>query len=85
MMRQGSEMNSTPTSETPDFSLVLGGPLFQLFRKARLHGDALELLHRRILVITIIAWVPLRSVGVRESCRRGQQIPSADIEAPVHF
>ena len=26
----------------PDFSLVLGGPLFQLFRRAHLSGDALE-------------------------------------------
>src|SRR5215469_9501098 len=41
-----------------DFSLVLGGPLFQLFRKAHLTGDTLELLHRRILIIPLIAWLP---------------------------
>jgi len=29
--------------KSTDFSLVLGGPLFQLFRKAHLTGDALEL------------------------------------------
>ena len=45
--------------ETPDFSLVLGGPLYQLFRRAHLSGDALELLRRRILVICGIAWLPL--------------------------
>jgi hypothetical protein len=39
--------------------MVLGGPLFQLFRKAYLTGDGLELLMRRILVITAIAWLPL--------------------------
>src|SRR6266542_98578 len=39
----------------PDFSLVLGGPLFQLYRRAHLSGDALELLHLRILVITPLA------------------------------
>src|SRR5690349_19386043 len=43
----------------PDFSLVLGGPLYQLFRKAHLEGDHLELLYRRIIVITAIAWLPL--------------------------
>jgi hypothetical protein len=42
-----------------DFSLVLGGPLFQLFRKAHLEGSHVELLPRRILVITLAAWLPL--------------------------
>jgi hypothetical protein len=39
--------------------MVLGGPLFQLFRKAYLTGDGLELLVRRIVVLTAIAWLPL--------------------------
>jgi hypothetical protein len=30
-----------------DFSLVLGGPVFQFFRKVSLSGDHLELAHRR--------------------------------------
>jgi len=45
--------------EPLDFSLVLGGPLFQLFRRSHLVGDSLELLYRRLLVITAVAWVPL--------------------------
>src|SRR4029077_1817752 len=45
--------------EQTDFSLVLGGPLFQLFRRAHLSGDALQLLRRRILVISGITWLPL--------------------------
>jgi hypothetical protein len=45
--------------EARDFSLVLGGPFFQLFRKAHLEGDHLELLTRRILILTLIAWLPL--------------------------
>jgi len=45
--------------EAPDFSLVLGGPLFQLFRRAHLEGDHLELLYRWLLVITLVAWLPL--------------------------
>lgn len=46
-------------ARSPDFSLVLGGPLFQLLRRAHLEGDHLELLYRRMLVITGIAWLPL--------------------------
>jgi len=47
------------SEEPPDFSLVMGGPVFQLFRRTRLAGDHLDLLVRRILVITLIAWPPL--------------------------
>ena len=54
----------TPTEPTllqerDDFSLVLGGPIFQLFRRSHLAGDGLELLHRRLLIITLVAWLPL--------------------------
>lgn len=45
-------MGSKPLSDPYAFSLVLGGPLFQLVARARLSGDALELLVRRILVIS---------------------------------
>ena len=45
--------------ERPDFSLVLGGPVYQLFRRSHLSGDGLELLHRRIVVIVLVAWLPL--------------------------
>lgn len=46
-------------TDATDFSLVLGGPLYQLFRRAHLSGDALELLHRRMIGIVLIAWLPL--------------------------
>jgi hypothetical protein len=42
--------SSPSTAKAEDFSLVLGGPLFQLFRRAHLSGDGLELVRRRILV-----------------------------------
>jgi hypothetical protein len=45
--------------EPHDFSLVLGGPIFQLFRRSHLAGDGLELVHRRLLIITLVAWLPL--------------------------
>jgi hypothetical protein len=43
----------------PDFSLVLGGPLFQLMRRAGLSDHALGLARRRILVLSLLAWLPL--------------------------
>ena len=46
-------------TDSADFSLVLGGPLYQLWQRTRLAGDALQLLHRRIVVLTLLAWAPL--------------------------
>lgn len=45
--------------EVSDFSLVLGGPLYQLLRKSHLEGDALELLYRRLTAAVLLTWVPL--------------------------
>ena len=42
-----------------DISLVLGGPLYQFFRKAKLSGPAGEMLWRRIVAVTMVAWLPL--------------------------
>lgn len=47
------------SGEPDDFSLVLGGPLFQLLRKAHLEGDALELLPRRLIASVVLSWLPL--------------------------
>lgn len=52
--------------EPPDFSLVLGGPLYQLWRRTRLSGDALELQRRRIIAALLLAWLPLLVLSLLE-------------------
>src|SRR4051812_15762871 len=42
-----------------EFSLVQGGPLFQMMLRAGLVRPSMDLLVRRIIVITGIAWFPL--------------------------
>ena len=49
-----------------DFSIVLGGPLFQLLRRAHLSDDALALVHRRVLAGVLITWVPLFFLSLLE-------------------
>jgi len=74
--------------ETSDFSLVLGGPLFQLFRRAHMSGNGLELLHRRILVISLITWLPLLLLSALSGQALGTAIPIPflhDLEAQVRF
>ncbi len=53
-------------SESKDFSIVLGGPFFQLLRKSHLSGDSLELLKKRVVVISMVAWLPLLILSLVE-------------------
>lgn len=74
--------------EHPDFSLVLGGPLYQLFRRAHLAGDGLELMRRRALVITCFAWAPMLLLSAFDGHALGGAIKVPflyDIEAHVRF
>jgi len=75
------------STERTDFSLVLGGPLFQLFRSAHLTGDALEMSRRRVIVIACIAWVPLLLLALMAGRRPGDvAIPFIyDVEVHVRF
>ena len=51
--------NSARIQIPQDFSLILGGPLFQILRRAHLSDDALLMVRRRIVVISTLAWLPL--------------------------
>ena len=49
-----------------DFSIVVGGPLFQLLRQLHLTDDALGLLMRRIIAILLLTWLPLLVLSALE-------------------
>jgi hypothetical protein len=70
-----------------DFSLVLGGPVFQLFRRSHLAGDHLELLHRRVVIITLFAWLPLFLLATLGSSTgtEGRLSFLHDVEVHVRF
>lgn len=70
-----------------DFSLVLGGPIFQLFRRTHLEGDHLELLRRRIVIITLFVWLPLLMLSVFTSPTGGTGRLSflRDVEVHARF
>jgi hypothetical protein len=76
------------SNEAPEFSLVLGGPLFDFFRRARLSGHTLEFARRRVVVIAAVAWLPLLLLALIGGHAIGGplQIPFLyDIEAQVRF
>jgi hypothetical protein len=67
----------------PELSLMLGGPFFQMLRKAHLGGDHLELLNRRVAISVLLTWIPLlllasfSSAGIHSFLR--------DVEVHVRF
>jgi len=80
--------NSNTLREPPDFSLVLGGPLFQLLRRSHLTGDALELVRQRIIVISLLAWLPLLVLSALEGRLLGGRVAVPfllDVEVHVKF
>jgi hypothetical protein len=78
--RAGSAAGTTRSGrppDPPDFSLVLGGPLYQLLRRTRLSDDALRLQRRRIVVISLVAWLPLLVLSAL-----GGQLLGGDLAVP---
>lgn len=59
MHDQNKTLSDSLLKDPSDFSLVLGGFLFQFYLRAHLSGDTLQLLNRRIIALTTLAWLPL--------------------------
>jgi hypothetical protein len=66
MTTAAQAVSAGPATAPSDFSLILGGPTYQLLRGAHLTGDALQLLRRRIVVISMLAWAPLLLLSAAE-------------------
>jgi hypothetical protein len=60
--------------EPPDFSLVLGGPLYQLFLRGRMARPPLDLLFRRLIAIILLTWVPLLVLSAVEATVIGNAV-----------
>lgn len=73
---------------TPDFSLVLGGPLFQLLRRAHLSDETVMMARRRIIIISLFAWLPLLLLSTLEGRMLGGSavVPFLlDVEVHIKF
>ncbi|HEX2611151.1 MAG TPA: hypothetical protein VHK68_09080 [Gemmatimonadales bacterium] len=62
---------ATPSADvfadtSKDFSLFVGGPLFQILRRAHLTDDALGMIRRRVIVISLLCWLPLAVMSAFE-------------------
>jgi hypothetical protein len=81
-------IDNLPKREQEDFSLIPGGPLFQLWLSTRLSGGHLELLRRRIIAMVLLTWIPLLLLSVIEghAWSRNLTLPFLlDVEQHLRF
>jgi hypothetical protein len=61
-MHQPAFRKTVPLREVaqtaPEFSLVLGGPLYQLYLRTRLAKPPIDLVRRRVIALSLICWLP---------------------------
>lgn len=72
---------------TSQFSLVLGGPLYQLYLRSKLSTPLLGLLRRRVLIISLLCWAPLLLLTIiTRQALGGVRVPFlSDVEVHVRF
>lgn len=79
-------MGSLPAQQ--DFSLVLGGPFFQLLRRTHLSDDTLRLVRQRIIIISLLTWLPLLVLSTLggKALRGSTTVPFLlDLEVHIRF
>ena len=67
---------------------MLGGPLFQLLRRAHLADDALTMARQRVIVIALLAWLPLLVLSALEGRALGGDVAVPflfDVEVQIRY
>jgi hypothetical protein len=84
---EASEGEGVSGQEHENFSLVLGGPLYQLSLRARMVRPTMDLLPRRIIVFAVVTWLPLALLTLLSgSFVSGVGVPFLfDVDAHVKF
>jgi len=72
----------------PEFSLLRGGLLFQVLRRAHLSEDSPKENRRRVIVIALLAWLPLLVLAALGGRLAGESVTVpflTDVEAHIRF
>lgn len=75
-------------NDARNFSLVLGGPLYQLLRRAHLSDNAASLVRRRMVVIALLGWLPLLILSAVQGNLWGKSVAVPfllDLEVHIRF
>jgi hypothetical protein len=74
--------------DAQNFSLVLGGPLFQLLCRTHLSDDAMMHLRQRVIVIALVGWLPLLLLSALHGDLVGHNVAVPflhDLEVHIRF
>ena len=88
---KGSETHEHTSASTPtpaeDFSLVLGGPLYQMYLRTRLLRPPADLVQRRITALALVTWLPLLVLSIASGTAfGGLKVPFlVDLEVHTRF
>lgn len=81
------ESQESRETNPPEFSLVLGGPFYRLLVRTSLLRSPMELLPRRVVFVTALAWLPLLLLSIIDGrAIGGVSVPLlSDIETYARF
>jgi len=88
MRSRTSRSGGDVLQDAQNFSLVLGGPLYQLLCRTHLSDDAMMHLRQRVIVIALIGWLPLLLLSALHGDLLGQHIAVPflkDLEVHIRF
>lgn len=75
-------------NDAQNFSLVLGGPLYQLLRRAHLSGNTVAIVRQRMVVIALLGWLPLFILSAIQGHLWGKSVAVPfllDLEVHIRF
>ena len=87
-IRQPQLTSDDVLNDAQNFSLVLGGPLNQLLRRAHLSDDALLMMRQRVIVTALLGWLPLLVLSAVQGNLWGQRVTVPfllDLEAHIRL
>lgn len=82
---RGTSRYDVPPETTRQFSLVVGGPLFQMLMRWRLSNAALGLVQRRMVAAVLILWFPLLFFWLIEAALAGDYSPRFLDQVGIHL
>ena len=92
-VEKGATTSASPTgdavvNDAQNFSLVLGGPLYQLFRRAHLSDNTVAIVRERVIVIALLGWLPLLILSAVQGLLWGKSVAVPflfDLEVHIRF
>jgi hypothetical protein len=86
-MHQPAFRNIEVPQSVPEFSLVLGGPLYHFYLRTKLARPPIDLVRRRILALCLVCWIPPLLLSLFSGTAFGRvKVPFLlDIGANVRF